>query len=277
MLHSFYNVIENIFKRIAAECYDRSPQGQAWHRELLDLMAQPGKNRAGGHFSVPGCTARRLSGFSPFFPAQLCIPFALGQNEVPRAGVRRDAPVGGRRAGSVFRSRDRRPIIPARPRHHRQPQRSGIRHYDKLVVICSKHSLESPPVIREIERALQKEDREHRNVLFPIRIDDYLFDEWDHPRKADVVSKVVRGLSRGKQSRDLLGGLPPFPRRAQPPPASLQNPACAAHPVAGRREGAPGPYDTADVATKILVQVQAKAPGLSATSRREFQAIHLAG
>lgn len=48
-----------------------------------------------------------------------------------------------------------------------------------------------PPVIREIERALQKEDREHRNVLFPIRIDDYLFDAWEHPRKADVMSKVI--------------------------------------------------------------------------------------
>jgi hypothetical protein len=42
MLHSFYNGIENIFKRIAAECYQQSPQGQAWHRGLLDLMAQPG-------------------------------------------------------------------------------------------------------------------------------------------------------------------------------------------------------------------------------------------
>ncbi len=68
---------------------------------------------------------------------------------------------------------------------------TAIRHYDKLVVICSEHPLQSPPVIREIERALQKEDREHRNVLSPIRIDDYLFDEWDHPRKADVVSKVA--------------------------------------------------------------------------------------
>ena len=68
---------------------------------------------------------------------------------------------------------------------------TAIRHYDKLLVICSRHWLQSPPVIREIERALQREDREHRNVLFPIRIDDYLFDEWDHPRKADVVSKVI--------------------------------------------------------------------------------------
>ena len=76
---------------------------------------------------------------------------------------------------------------------------TAIRHYDKLVVICSKHSLQSPPVIREIERALQKEDREHKNVLFPIRIDDYLFDEWDHPRKADVVSKVI-GDFRGSDN-----------------------------------------------------------------------------
>ena len=73
---------------------------------------------------------------------------------------------------------------------------TAIRHYDKLVVICSKDSLQSPAVIREIERALQKEDREHKNVLFPVRIDDYLFDEWDHPRKADVV-RVVAGDFRG--------------------------------------------------------------------------------
>ena len=67
------------------------------------------------------------------------------------------------------------------------------------MVVCSQQSLESQPVIREIERALQKEDREHKNVLFPIRIDDYLFNEWDHPRKADVVSKVI-GDFRGWQN-----------------------------------------------------------------------------
>ncbi|MGA3326924.1 MAG: toll/interleukin-1 receptor domain-containing protein [Terriglobia bacterium] len=86
---------------------------------------------------------------------------------------------------------------------------TAVRHYDKLVVICSEHSLQSPPVIREIERALQKEDREHRNVLFPIRIDDYLFDEWEHPRKADVVSKVI-GDFRG--SDNLATYAKAFPR-----------------------------------------------------------------
>ena len=68
-------------------------------------------------------------------------------------------------------------------------------------------------------------------------------------------------IQRVGQSRDLRQGLPPIPRRAQPPPASLQNRV----------------VPRGDAATKILVQVQAKAPRLSATPRREFQAIHLAG
>jgi len=45
MLHSFYNGIENIFKRIAEELDGQLPRGQAWHRELLDLMGEPGKAR----------------------------------------------------------------------------------------------------------------------------------------------------------------------------------------------------------------------------------------
>ena len=76
---------------------------------------------------------------------------------------------------------------------------TAIRHYDKLVVICSKDSLQSEPVIREMERALQKEDREHKNVLFPISIDDYLLKKWDHPLKADVVKKVI-GNFRGSDN-----------------------------------------------------------------------------
>ena len=45
---------------------------------------------------------------------------------------------------------------------------------------------------------MQKEDREHKNVLFPIRIDDYLLKKWDHPRKADVVSKVIGDFRRSE-------------------------------------------------------------------------------
>ena len=47
MLHSFYNGIENIFKRIALQLGDRSPGSESWHRELLDRMAEATGNRDG--------------------------------------------------------------------------------------------------------------------------------------------------------------------------------------------------------------------------------------
>lgn len=75
----------------------------------------------------------------------------------------------------------------------------AIVHYDKLIAVCSKNSLQSGPVLREIERALQREDFTGKNILFPVQIDNFLFDQWTHPRKADVVSKVVgdfRGSTR---------------------------------------------------------------------------------
>ena len=71
----------------------------------------------------------------------------------------------------------------------------SIKVYDKLIVVCSEHSLQSGPVNREIERALNREDKEGKGILFPIRIDDYIFDTWEHERKADVLRKVVGDFS----------------------------------------------------------------------------------
>ncbi len=62
---------------------------------------------------------------------------------------------------------------------------------DKIIVVCSRNSLRSGPVLREIERALQREDAEGKDILIPLRIDDYVLQEWQHPRRADVVAKVV--------------------------------------------------------------------------------------
>ncbi len=75
----------------------------------------------------------------------------------------------------------------------------SIKIYDKLIVVCSKNSLTSGPVLREIERALNREDKERKSILFPITIDSYVFEEWEHPRKLDVLAKVVgdfRGWNR---------------------------------------------------------------------------------
>jgi len=45
MLHSFYNGIENIFKRIAAEIDHDVPTGATSHAKLLTMMANPGHHR----------------------------------------------------------------------------------------------------------------------------------------------------------------------------------------------------------------------------------------
>ncbi len=78
----------------------------------------------------------------------------------------------------------------------------AIRIFDKLVLIASESSLKSPAVNREIERALVQEDEREKcklagdlsadgDVLFPVRIDDYLFQGWQHERKVDVTKKII--------------------------------------------------------------------------------------
>jgi hypothetical protein len=83
----------------------------------------------------------------------------------------------------------------------------GIQVYDRLLVVCSERSLTSPPVLREIERALQREDDERRasgddrQVLFPITLDNFVFDLWKHPRRADVLAKVIGNFQGTTRSR----------------------------------------------------------------------------
>lgn len=48
----------------------------------------------------------------------------------------------------------------------------SIRIYDKLLLILSEHSVASDWVEKEVETALEKERKEKRTVLFPIRLDE---------------------------------------------------------------------------------------------------------
>src|SRR5207249_2951932 len=54
-----------------------------------------------------------------------------------------------------------------RPRIYEQ-----IHFNDRLLLILSKSSVESPWVDYEVETALARERKEKRDILFPIRIDD---------------------------------------------------------------------------------------------------------
>ncbi len=46
MLHSFYNGLENIFKRVAEELDGGLPSCEFWHRELMDSMTMPSRERS---------------------------------------------------------------------------------------------------------------------------------------------------------------------------------------------------------------------------------------
>ena len=78
----------------------------------------------------------------------------------------------------------------------------AIRANDKVVLIASESSLKSPAVIREIDRALVQEDERFKkkqagefegdvDVLFPVRLDDYIFERWKDERKVDVTKKFI--------------------------------------------------------------------------------------
>jgi len=54
----------------------------------------------------------------------------------------------------------------------RQRIDEAIHLQDKLLLLLSEHSIKSPWVENEVEAALEKEDREQREMLFPIRLDD---------------------------------------------------------------------------------------------------------
>ena len=72
----------------------------------------------------------------------------------------------------------------------------GIEHYDKMVLVCSKESLESWWVDREIDRVLAKEselmkERGKRIILLiPIMIDDFIF-EWKGAKKEEIKRYLI--------------------------------------------------------------------------------------
>jgi hypothetical protein len=54
----------------------------------------------------------------------------------------------------------------------RQRIDASIRHYDKLLLVLSRHSVASPWVEKEVKTALDKEKKTKRPVLFPIKLDN---------------------------------------------------------------------------------------------------------
>jgi hypothetical protein len=61
--------------------------------------------------------------------------------------------------------------------------RNGVNEHDRVVLVCSKASLDRPGVLNELEEILAREARDGgASYLIPIRLDDYVFNGWNPGR-----------------------------------------------------------------------------------------------
>ncbi|WP_165373735.1 MULTISPECIES: toll/interleukin-1 receptor domain-containing protein [Sorangium] len=68
--------------------------------------------------------------------------------------------------------------------------REGVNEHDRVILICSKDSLDRKGVLNELEEILTREARDGgASYLIPIRLDDYVFTGWK-PKNADVAQAV---------------------------------------------------------------------------------------
>lgn len=80
----------------------------------------------------------------------------------------------------------------------------GIQLWDKVLLCCSEASLNSPWVDREIDKALQKEERLWRErerkilTIIPLNLDGYLFD-WRSGKASTLTSRLVADFTGWEQ------------------------------------------------------------------------------
>ena len=76
----------------------------------------------------------------------------------------------------------------------------GIQGHDRIILVCSKRSLDRPGVVNEIQETFDSEARNGgATYLLPITLDDYLFAGWPatQPILAERVARRVVGDFRG--------------------------------------------------------------------------------
>lgn len=75
------------------------------------------------------------------------------------------------------------------------------RIFDKVIFVCSKHSLNPRSIAHEIDENLKRERMEHKDVFYPVLLDDYLYSGWQNPTKRLVIERVAADF-RGWQRSD---------------------------------------------------------------------------
>ena len=85
-----------------------------------------------------------------------------------------------------------------------------LQQRDRVILVCSRNSLDRPGVLNEIQETFDREARDGgATYLLPITLDDYVFAEWrtTQPELAERVGRRVvgdfRGTARSKKRFDV--------------------------------------------------------------------------
>jgi hypothetical protein len=78
----------------------------------------------------------------------------------------------------------------------------AIRSSDKLLLCCSRTSLDSWWVKDEMRKAIERERKEERNVIVPVMLDHYLLDEWNDGLAAEIRSRLAADLAGWETSHE---------------------------------------------------------------------------
>ncbi|GEM_PF-2088853 len=86
---------------------------------------------------------------------------------------------------------------------------TGVRKYDRIVLICSQHSLTRPGVVTELNNLFDREAQEGTNLLVPIMLDDYVLSAPGLAERirARVIGNFKAALQNETTFRNALGRL----------------------------------------------------------------------
>lgn len=80
-----------------------------------------------------------------------------------------------------------------------------LREHDRILLICSEHSLNRPGVLHEIRETFDRESRDGgATYLLPVTLDDYVFSGWHQhePELAERIGRRVVGDFRSARNDD---------------------------------------------------------------------------
>ncbi len=78
--------------------------------------------------------------------------------------------------------------IPGKRLHRTMAE--AVLEFDRVILVCSKNSLDRRGVLNEIEQVLTREANEGgTELIIPVAIDDYLFSDWQ-PENRDIATQI---------------------------------------------------------------------------------------